>query len=281
MGQEEDRHFYIDNASPDEVLHIVKALSADNPASRNEIVEAVQENYGMQFQKKHEFSFRRVEDLGLSNREKKGSSHYYVSNEATRKLQEIAGYDVDFSYELLHYLHYTRYDGETVDRKLLWTYRECCNYIWYDEKRLDVNATASALQSQMLEEFPHLAEYVNEEKGMRIDGRGVQEVLKWLGMLQPSPFDEDGQLQPRHLDNYHLVLLALDDFYRHEGYAYDIALLLDDDALDKVARVFFMDTSACRELIPIAAAISDAISLSDTLAGTAITLHTPYGIENL
>lgn len=272
----EDVHFYIDSAPLEEVKNVLRVLSTNEPLSNQDIQTALLSIYGFEMQADITYSPRRLYDLGLTETAT-GKVKKYTLTKRGEVVQQYLSADDNFASELLHYLHYTLYSSQPTDRKLLWSYRRCSNYLWQARQLIPSKELTAQIQSDITAEFSHISDL--ERTGGRF--KNANQGVNWIKALQPSPFDEDGQLQPRSLDNYQLVLLALDDFYRHEGYAYDMALLLDDEALDKVARVFFMDISACRDLIPVAAALSDAITLFDTLAGTAVTLHTPYGIENL
>ena len=78
-----------------------------------------------------------------------------------------------------------------------------------------------------------------------------------------------------------LALLALDDVYRSRGYRYGDPVILDEPMLDEVARVFFLDPICCRKLLDLAARLTKVIKLSDTFAGTSVTLMAPYTIERI
>jgi hypothetical protein len=132
----------------------------------------------------------------------------------------------------------------------------------------------------MMEDFSHL-DYT-AQVGARFDNTAVGRWARWVRTLSPPPFNEIGEtLQRRTVSNHEITLLALDDVYRSRGYRYGDPVILDDSLLDKVARVFFLDPTCCRELLDLAARLTKAIKLSDTFAGTSVTLMAPYTIESI
>jgi hypothetical protein len=139
---------------------------------------------------------------------------------------------------------------------------------------------ASAIQVAMKEEFPNL-DY-QTRIGTRFDATASTRWLRWVRSLVPSPFPKGQKsLQRRIVDRFELVLLALDDLYRARGYRYGDPVILDESLLGAISSVFFLDLTCCRELIDLAARLTKVIRLSDTFAGTSITLMEPYSIERI
>ena len=56
----EDIHFYIDNAPPDEVTHVLRVLSVGNPLTPDEIAKVMVNQYGFEMQRDHSYSPRRL-----------------------------------------------------------------------------------------------------------------------------------------------------------------------------------------------------------------------------
>lgn len=140
-------------------------------------------------------------------------------------------------------------------------------------------AMAADVQNQMQRHFPDL-DYT-ARTGARFDGSAAGRCYGWLSHLVPEPFPTKKELHPRAVDRYELPLLALDHVYRARGYRYGDPVILDDVLLDAIARVFFLDPLCCRNLLDVAARLTRAIRLSDTFAGTSITLQEPYNIERI
>jgi hypothetical protein len=139
---------------------------------------------------------------------------------------------------------------------------------------------AARIQSQMIAEFPHL-DYT-AQVGTRFDDTAAGRWAHWVKTLQPPPFtEEDGALRKRNITQHELILLAVDDLYRSQNYRYGDPVILDEAILDKVARVFFLDPTCCRELLSLAARLTKVVRLADTFAGPSITLMEPYTIESI
>jgi hypothetical protein len=225
------------------------------------------------------YSPRRLYDLKIGVQEREGSAIKYRLTSLGDKLQMLLSTDQALGIDLIHYLHYTSYSGAPEDRKLLWSYRRCCDYIWAEGKAIPSKTLASRIQSDISQEFPHIS--TTEKQGARFPASGVNQGVVWLRAMEPSPLDEDDKVCPRVVSNFQLAVLALDDLYRHKPFAYGSAVVLTDEVLDAVARVFFLDPANCRELLGTAAAFSSAVKLSDTLAGTSIALTRPYTLHDL
>ena len=151
----EDTHFYLDYAPPDEVTNVLKVLSLDYDLTTKEIADALRDSYGFEMQKDRTYSPRRLFDLGLAVRNKKGSVAYKLS-ELGSKVQNILGIDSGLAMDLMHYLHYAGYTVEPTKRKYLWSYRRCCEILWDDMRLIKYSDMASAIQSEMQEKFPWL-----------------------------------------------------------------------------------------------------------------------------
>jgi hypothetical protein len=279
----EDVHFFVDNAPPAEVVHILRVLSADTALSKAELKEMLSVLYGFTMQKKDTHSPRRLDDLKLTVTLRSGGAPKRQLTPLGHKLQVLIATDENLSGDLLHYLHYTNYRGLPEDRKLFWSYRRCCEYAWASGSIANNKKIASDVQSDIDSEetFKHLRHLKMEREGMRFDARGVNEVFRWVRTLEPSALDENETVKPRTVSNFHLPVLALDDFYRHEGLAYGSAIVLTDEVLDKVARVFFLDATCCRDLLKMATYFTSALTLADTLVGMSVTLNRPYTLDDL
>jgi hypothetical protein len=279
--EKEDVHFLIDNAQPQEVLLTLRSLDESTAKSSSLLREKLASEWRYRAQKHLDFTTRRLVDLGLAQKvlAPSNSPGYFLTH-IGRHLQGIADAAPDLYREAMHYLHYSLYDGTPTARKLLWSYRVCTDLTWGQKQMLPASEIVSHVLSRIEREFP-LA-YVRRVGGNFNEGGVTSGWKPWIVQLTPSVIGTDGvTIVPRHTNRYELVLLAVDDVYRARGYRYGDPVLLDDELLDDIARVFFLDHACCRELIDIAARLTRTLTLSDTLAGTALTLTEPYGIERL
>jgi DNA-binding transcriptional ArsR family regulator len=275
----EDTHFYIDYAPPDEVRKILHCLSLEQPLSSTEIFDIL-ELQGQPVKSRRTEIPRRLFDLGLASQARQGNRVTYFLTDAGRKLQEIDVVGTELYPDLMHFLHFSSWDGSPQARKFLWSYRRCSELAWREGRLLSTKDIASRIQQQMLDEFPHL-DYT-AKVGARFDDTAARRWVRWIDALSPSPFRErDDTLQKRLSSNHEIALLALDDVYRFRGYRYGDPTILDEALLDEVSRVFFLDPICCRELVDLAARLTKTIKLSDTFGGTSITLLAPYGIERI
>ncbi len=274
----EDKHFYIDDAPPVEVAMVLRVLTEDRGYTSAEIAEALSAMYGFDMQKDRSYSPRRLHDLKLAEQYRDGIVKYRLTPLGTR-LQILSSVDSALGFELLHYLHYTSASIQPEDRKLFWSYRRLCDHVWIDRQVKSSKSLASQLQADISQTFEHIDD--SEKEGGRFSSSGVNQGLKWLRVLQPSPLDEKARVLLRPVSNPQLLILALDDLYRHNGFSYGGSVVVTDEILDKIARVFFFEPSSCRESLASAAALSPAVQLSDTLAGMSVALTRPYSILDL
>jgi len=277
----EDTHFYIDNAPPEEVALTMHCLSASEAMSPQMIAERLYADYGFRMQKDRTYSPRRLYDLGLANQSTAGGKlSYTLTNLGTRMLNVMA-LDHELYADLMHFLHYSRYNGEQDTRKYLWSYRRCCEIVWSEGQLVPTQELAARIQGMMKEEFPHLD--FSAREGARFDSTAAGRFYTWIKNLSPSPFpnDQHTDLQRRLVQHYELVLLALDYVYHARGYRYGDPVVLDTGLLDEVARVFFLDHQCCRELITLATKMTRIVALADTFAGTSIKLLAPYNVESI
>jgi len=275
----EDTHFYIDYAPPNEVRKALWCLSPEQPMTPTEIFDML-ESQDQPIKSRRTEIPHRLFDLGLASQVKQGNRVAYLLTKLGRKIQEIDNFDPELYPDLMHFLHFSSWDGTPQARKFLWSYRQCSELAWKEGRLLPPKEIAARIQSQMAEDFPHL-DYT-ARVGARFDSTAAGRWARWVGTLSPSPFSEtEGTLQERIVSNHALALLALDDVYRSRGYRYGDPVILDEPMLDEVARVFFLDPICCRKLLDLAARLTKVIKLSDTFAGTSVTLMAPYTIERI
>ena len=281
MSEKEDYHFLIDNASPPEIEHVLSCLDLRVAYSTQELRQRLLSEWGYSAQRNLTFSTRRLFDLGLTSKATtalRKPGHLLTGLEA--RIRSILAVDHDLYAEVMHFLHYDRYDDTPLSRKLFWSYRTCCDIVWRAKGLPPDRELAMEVQSRIAERFP--SAYARRMGG-NFNAGGVNSGWKpWVAQLRPSPLASEGRaLIPRWTDRFDLAGLALDHVYRSRGYRYQDPVILDDQLLDEVSRVFFLDPACCRELIDLATRLTKAIKLSDTFSGTSVTLLAPYGIERI
>lgn len=275
----EDTHFYIDYAPCEEVRKVLRCLSPEQAMTATEVFEMLELQDQLVKSRRTEI-LRRLYDLGLASQVKRGNRVAYSLTELGGKVRDLDAFDPQFYPDLMHFLHFSSYDGTPQARKFLWSYRRCTELAWREGRLLRLKEMAARIQSQMREEFPYL-DYA-ADVGARFDDTAAGRWAQWVRALRPPPFaDKRGPLQKRTVSHHEVALLALDDTYRSRGYRYGDPVILDDALLDEVARVFLLDPICCRELIDLAARVTKVIELSDTLAGTSVALLAPYDIERI
>jgi len=276
-----DKHFLIYNASPREVQYVLRCLDSEVAYSNEELREHLRADWGYEAQKNLSLSTRRLYDLGLARRlSTVGGKQGYVVTSIGEKVRQLLDLDPALSSDVMHYLHYHGWDGKPQTRKLFWSYRQCSDIVWDRQELPRTSDLASEVQARIARDFPDL---YAARLGGNFNAGGVNSGWKpWVARLVPSPFRTDSRaIQPRQVPRFELILLALDDVYRARGYRYGDPVILDDAILNQIASVFFLDLNCCRELIDLAARLSHVIKLSDTFAGTSVTLLEPYGVERI
>ena len=275
----EDTHFYIDYAPYEEVRKVLSCLNPQTAMTATEVFDALQSQDDPVKSRRTEI-LRRLSDLGLARYAKQGSRVTFSITPLGAKVREIDAFDPELYPDVMHFLHFSSYDGSPEARKYLWSYRRCSQLAWREGRLLPHKEIAARIQSQMNEEFPYL-DYT-AQIGARFDNTAAGRWAQWVGALRPPPFAEKARtLHKRTVLRHELALLALDDTYRSRGYRYGDPVILDDALLDEAARVFFLDPICCRQLIDLASRVTTAIELRDTLAGTSVALRSPYGIDRI
>jgi len=278
MLNNDDTHFPIDNAHPTEVKNLLRCLSREVAYSNEELRELLLNTLNYRAQKHIELSTRRLYDLGFAFKQKTFTGKVgYALTALGVKVRNLLELDHDLFADVMHYAHY---DGLSSSRKLFWSYKYCCEIVW---KRREIPAKrkdmVAEVQAQIARAFP---EAYSRRIGGNFNEKGIDAWKSWVNILSPSPFKpKDRTLHLRERDNFELSLLALDHVYRARGYRYGDPVVLDDQLLDEIARVFFLDPLCCRRLLDLAARVTRFIELRETFAGTAVKLVSPYTIERI
>lgn len=286
MVTKEDHHFYIDNASLQEVASALLVLSLDKGLSTTEIREIAVRDFYPRYQKDATYSPRRLLDLGLATCTSSASRRYTLTPTGLR-LQSILESDQDLAYELFHYLQYTGFAGHPQARKLLWSYRRCCQLFWSAGHDLDARVVAATILSEAAERFPACLADAGREGGFNTTA--VQCVRSWLNCLRPSPLSmsspgRTGTQSPiakRSLPNPVLAGLALDDLYRDRKVQYGDRVVLDDSVIDALSEVFFATPESTYAGLTEMARRSPTVTISETLSGAAVGLARPFGLLDM
>ncbi len=270
-----EAHFYIDHAPPDGVRRILGILSLQSGLSVREIGEAVPSSGQARFRSEWP---RRLYGLGLSDVASTRPLTYKLTPLGAH-IRQLSLADSAIINDLMHYLH-SDWSGTSQHTHSIWSYLVCSQIAWRERRFLGRKQTATLVMERMRECFAGLN--YTARIGARFDSTAVGRWFQWVQALEPAPFTENGGvLCRRTVARHELALLGLDRTYRVRGYRYGDPVLLDDALLDEIAAVFFLDLSCCRQLIDTAARLTRAIRLSDTFAGTSITLLEPYTIERI
>ncbi len=276
----DDNHFYMDNASMEEVSAVLRVLDRDIPQTCDDIAHSLTSIYGVPMQSDHSYSPRKLWDLGLAEPIRVSRKRSYRLTAYGEIVQTIQSTDEALCPDLLHYLHLTLYGRAGYNRKNLWSYRRCCEALWSEGYNAPNGALAARIQGQMADEFPELD--WGARMGSRFDATGVGRVKRWIACLRPSPLAGRGErLLLRQSCRPELALLAIDHVYRARGYRYGDGVLMGAELVDQVAGVFFLDPECAASLLRTAARTHSALAITDTLAGPSVRLKRPFTIEDL
>jgi len=281
MVTRENHHFYIDNASLQEVASALRVLSTDPGLSPAEIREIAIRDFYPKYQKDATYSPKRLLDLGLAACDHTAKPDYILTPTGLR-LQSILESDQELAYELFHYLHYTGFAGHPEARKLLWSYRRCCQLFWSSGHDLDTKLVAATILSEAAERFPECLAGAGRQGGF--NATAVQCVRSWLDCLRPSPLPPPvpgktkGSIIKRNLANPSLAGLALDDLYRDRKIRYGDRVTLDDSVIDALSGVFFSTSESMYAGLVETAKRLPSLTLAETLSGVAIGLQQPFSL---
>jgi hypothetical protein len=273
---QEDHHFYIDNAAMPEVETALRVLSLDRPLASAEIRDIGRRDFYYPMQKDATYAPKRLEDLGLA---KKVGRLGYVLTLDGASLQSILQGDPGLAHELMHYRHFTGYAGHLDARKLMWSYRRCCELVWAAGRLLSAREVAGEILGEMQEQFATCLAGAGVEGQFKASA--VTSVYSWLRHLESPRIDKDGFLCRCSLRVPALAGLALDDFYRNRGINCGDRVVLDNSVLDSLALVFFATPDSVFDGLRQISRTLHGPQMIETLSGTAIILNRPYGIRDV
>lgn len=271
-----EAHFYIDHAPPEAVRSILRHFAPGIGMNVKEIGSVIPVIDKAKFRSEWP---KRLADLGLLVPAINEHPIRYRLSSLGALINQLETSDQGIIPDLLHYLH-SGYGIASSYPMYMWSYRQCSQIVWQQQQLPKTNEIAARVFALMIEQFPDLD--FQARIGARFDATAVGRWFQWVQTLQPPPFLQGNMvLNPRYVSRYELVVLALDCTYRQLDYRYGDPVLLDERLLDQIASVFFLDRTRCRNLLDVAARMTRLIRITDTFAGTSITLLEPYSIERI
>jgi hypothetical protein len=235
--------------------------------------------YGFKMQKDVTLSPRRLFDLGIAAQKREGGVLKYALTTLGMKVQAVLGSDPDLAADLLHYLHYSGYQERLTDRKLLWSYRRCCEIVWKLGVAIPASQMASMVQMEITERFPHVD--FSAAQGARFNAAAATNVYSWLRSLTPSPIRSvRSAVRPRDVARPELVCLALALIYRDKGFRYGDPVLMDSEFIHEIAGIFFLSDECCSRLLR-SGSLAGCLRITDTLNGPSLRLLSEYGISDI
>jgi len=277
-NHQEDAHFLIDNVSPRELEYTLRALDFQYPKNLEILSEELFSNWGYSVQSHFSNTTRRLLDLNLINRADDKKSSFLLTPLGIKLRQILDTSPVLYS-DLVHFLHYT---GSPKIRKYFLSYKWCCQILWERQELLGSQEIAAIIQSKIEEEYP---QFYQQKTGGNFNPGGVSAWKIWISNLEPGLFGTENskskQITLRNITDFQLVLLSLNYLYTDRGYRYGDPVLIDEEIINNLSEVFFLELNCCRSLITLAAKLPPGITLRESLAGTTVTLQKPFTILNL
>lgn len=279
-NSKEDVHFLIDNAPPEEVKNIIRLSSQENIISNEEYRKILLTELGFSAQKEIPYSTRRLLDLEILLKKKALNGIGFKLSNLGIKIRELLFNDIQIFWEVMHYLHYTGYKETPTCRKLFWSYQACSDLVWDHNTLLKVKDIVSYVQGKILEEYPE--SYSKKRKGGNFNAGGVSGWKSWIKQLDPTPIDpETGKYSKRDSERYEVVLLAMNYVYEKRGLRIGDPIILDDELVNEISKIFFLDETCCRNLLSLADKITGNLEFRNTFAGTSVNLLKPYKVFDI
>lgn len=275
---QEDVHFLIDNATPIEVSNILKLSSQDVVYSNENFRSLLQSEFSFVAQKDIAYSTRRLFDLKLLKKEKTiDNKPGYILTDFGLKIKNILFNDIEFFWEIMHYLHYQGYRGNFEDRKLFWSYKKSCDFIWYRNEIPKTEVISAYIQDLIEKDFPL---FFSKKVGGNFNIGGVNSWKSWILTLDPKVISND-IYNKRVIEKPELVLIALNFIYETKNIRFGDSIILDDLLIEDLCKVFFIEETNCKDLLSLASKVTDFIKFKETFGGISINLLKPFLINEL
>lgn len=190
----------------------------------------------------------RLRQLGLIA--EKGAHHL---TEDGKQLHRIGQRRLDLVWELLHFLHYSRWrpTDPTADT-MFFTYLDYCNLL-YESKTTDLNAKRDRLAAEMTQRIsntPYFADVLSDlAKGaVSLSKNSLIGVEHWLEKLSPEVIANDN-FRPRHYCSPELLLMALGYTTEMTNAQLGVEQPLTDDRREMLCKVCLIDDSVLNQML--------------------------------
>lgn len=277
MEISKDVHFLIDNVPPKELELTLRSLDSQYPKSLENLRSELISTWGFSTQKNYSFTTRRLQDLGLATKSDQDKNSYILTSLGVI-IQRLLDSTPELCPDIFHYLHFY---GSPDTRKYFLSYRWLCQVVWTRNQMLTTSELVSEIQSRIESYYPDLYE---QKVGGNFNAGGVSAWRAWVSKLEPpilSDDPKDKQLHPRSSSAFQLALLSLTSLYQDRNYRFGDPVLLDDEIVNELSGVFFLDQNIYRSLVQLAARITRHVSIRDSFAGVTVTLLKPFTIEDI
>ena len=274
----EDTHFLIDYVNPRELELSLRVIDSEDPKSSENIINELDSIWDYHGQSHFSNTTRRLQDLGLIIKTK-GRDNLWILTTLGIKVKKVLDTNPNLYPDLMHFLHYS---GSPEVRKYFLSYKWCSELLWSRKKLLNTQEMVSFVQSKIEDNFPNLYQM---KIGGNFNAGGVNAWKIWLVDLSPAIFSSDNnqekQILPRMIGDFQIALLSLDYLYTSRGYRYGDPILLNDELIDFMAGIFFLDINCFSNLLSLSSKLTRFVNFRETLAGTTITLQNSFTYFNL
>lgn len=173
--------------------------------------------------------------------------------EEGRQLHRIGQRRLDLVWELLHFLHYSRWRAaDAIADTMFFTYFDYCNLL-YDGKTIDVDVERDRLAAEMTQRIsnaPYFADVLSDlAKGaVSLSKNSLVGVEHWLAKLSPEVL-ANHQFERRQYCSPELLLMALGYVTEITNAQLAIEQPLTDERREILCRVCLLDDSVLNQML--------------------------------
>lgn len=171
-----------------------------------------------------------------------------------RELHRIGMKRIEVAWEILHFLHYTRWkEQKPTDNTIFFTYRQYCDLL-YDKREVDIitNRETFAVEMTSLitsstyfaDELPNLA-----KGAVSLSVNSLAGVEHWLSKLSPEVITTDDSFRLRHYCSPELLLMALGYITEITQTQHGLDQLLTDERREMLCRICLIDDAALDQIL--------------------------------
>ena len=207
------------------------------------VLEAVAEGFEYDHITQGDRQLSRLRQLGLV-----ADSGEPEPTELGQQVYELGMAKTDVLNDILHYLHYTRWDHESpLDNTMFYTYRAYCDLLYRQrtaEIRKDTRETFTAELNGQISNAPEFVDQTDEfQKGaVSLSANSLRGVEHWLTELSPSVLQDD-QFERRHFCVAELFVLAIGYVTEQTQAELGIEQLLTPEKREMICRLCLLDES--------------------------------------